>query len=266
MRVLIKGAGDLATGVAQNLLRAGLEVLMTENEKPLAIRRGVALAQAVYDGQISVEDLTGVLVHNLAEARQVIATRQIPVLVDPTLASKDEFAPDILVEATLSKKNSGITITDAPCVIALGPGYLAGQDAHVVVETMRGHDLGRLIYEGPAIPNTGSPGRVSGYTMERVLKANANGVFRPLHEIGDLVRMGEPIAYCGAAEPIRAKLDGCLRGILMPGLQVCEGLKVGDIDPRPLPEHCFTVSDKARALGGAVLTAICQFQAAGCKH
>lgn len=261
MKVMIKGAGDLATGVAQCLFRAGMEVLLTEIPQPLAIRRTVALAQAVYDGRAEVEDLQGLLVADLDEAAAAIRARKLPVLVDEHLASLPAFQPDVLVEGTLAKQNTGITKTDAPLVVAMGPGFCAGTDAHVVVETMRGHHLGRLIYDGPALPDTGSPGLMYGFTDERLLKANGDGIFEPCQAIGDIVRIGDPIAFCGAPEPLRAQIGGCLRGLLQPGLPVYAGMKVGDIDPRPEPAHCYSISDKARALGGAVLTAILQWQA-----
>lgn len=259
MRVLIKGAGDLATGVAQALHRAGMEILMTEIAGPLAVRRGVALAQAVFDGETRVEDVTGRRAADLAEAARIIADGAIPVLVDEQLSCLAQFAPQVLIEATLAKKNRGLTLDIAPFTIALGPGFTAGRDARVVIETMRGNDLGRLIYEGEALPDTGQPGVVAGVSLERLLRANAAGVFRHALEIGDLVEAGQTVAYCGDT-PLTARISGCVRGLLQQGLTVKPGMKVGDIDPRPLPEICFSVSDKARALGGAALVAIMQWQ------
>lgn len=258
MRVLIKGAGDLATGVAQALHRAGLEVLLTETAHPLAVRRGAALAQAVFDGQAQVEDITGRLARDVDEAREFIKQGLVPLLVDKELRCLAEFAPSVLVDATVAKKNSGFTLGMAPFMVALGPGFMAGQDVDVVVETMRGNDLGRLIYTGCAIADTGEPGIVEGQSLGRLLKANAAGVFRPVKQLGDIVRAGEIVAYCGDT-PLAARISGCVRGLLQQGLAVQPGLKVGDIDPRPEPALCFGVSDKARAIGGAVLVSIMQW-------
>ena len=260
MRVLIKGAGDLATGVAQALWRAGMEVLMTETEQPLAVRRGAALAQAVYDGVFRVEDMEGKLARDVEEALGFIQAGAIPVLPDAPLNSLAEFAPGVLVEATIAKKNRGLKTGMAPFTLALGPGFFAGRDADVVLETMRGPYLARLIYKGEALPDTGEPGEVAGFTGERLLRANAAGLFAHRRSIGDMVKAGDIVAYCGA-RPLAASIDGCLRGLLQRGLPVKEGMKVGDIDPLGKPELCFCVSDKARALGGSALTAIMQWQA-----
>jgi xanthine dehydrogenase accessory factor len=262
MRVLIKGAGDLATGVAQALWRAGMEVLMTEIAQPLAVRRGAALAQAVFDGATRVEDMQGHLVKDVPAALRAIGAGFIPVLVDKDLHSLVEFKPQVLAEATLAKKNSGLKCGLAPFTLALGPGFYAGLDADVVLETMRGPYLARLIYEGEALPNTGEPGPVAGYTSERLLRAHADGLFAHEHKIGDMVKTGEVVAYCGE-RPLKANIDGCLRGLLHKGIVVKTGMKVGDIDPLGKQELCFSVSDKARALGGSALTAIMQWQQSG---
>ena len=258
MRVLIRGAGDLASGVAQALWRAGMEILMTEIAKPLAVRRGAALAQAVYDGVARVEDMEGRLVENIEPVRRVIADGAIPVLLDANLRSLAEFSPQVLIDATLAKKNYGLSCGIAPFMLALGPGFIAGQDVDVVIETMRGNDLGRLIYKGEALPDSGIPGLVGGYSAERLLRANADGRFSQERNIGDMVEMGEIVAHCGE-KPLVALIDGCLRGLLQQGLIVKAGMKVGDIDPHCEKEVCFTISDKARALGGAALVAIMQW-------
>jgi xanthine dehydrogenase accessory factor len=254
-KVLIKGAGDLATGVAHTLHTTGFGVLLTEISRPTAIRRQVAFAQAVYDGTMKVEGVKAILVTNIAAAIKEIEQGNIAVLADEQLVCLTKYAPEILIDATLAKKNTGLSRNMAPLVIALGPGFIAGEDADVVIETMRGHDLGRLIYAGSAAPDTGTPGEVGGKTTERLLRASASGKFRALKQIGDYVQTGKIVATCGN-QPVYAQIEGFLRGILMDELQVSQGMKVGDIDPRCKYEHCFTISDKARALGGAVLTAI----------
>lgn len=259
MRVLIKGAGDLATGVAQALKRAGLEILMTEISEPLAVRRGAALAQAVYDGFMRVEDMEALLVEDVDAALHVITEGAIPVLVDADLRSLTEFLPQVLIDATLAKKNCCLKSDMAPFTLALGPGFFAGRDADVVIETMRGPDLARLLYEGEALPDTGEPGFVGGYSTERLLLANAYGFFRHVRQIGDIVKSGDVVACCGEKQLI-ASIDGCLRGLLQQGLKVKKGMKVGDIDPQSKTELCYVISDKARALGGAALVAIMQWR------
>ena len=162
------------------------------------------------------------------------------------------------MDAILAKKNLGTAITDAPIVLALGPGFTAGVDCHGVVETKRGHDLGRLILEGSAIPNTGVPGDIGGYTEERIIRAPADGMFEPLAAIGDRVEEGAPVARV-AGSVVCARLTGVVRGMLPAGLAVKQGMKAGDIDPRCEARHCFTVSDKARAIGGGVLEGLLYF-------
>ncbi|MCR4963483.1 MAG: EF2563 family selenium-dependent molybdenum hydroxylase system protein [Firmicutes bacterium] len=259
MRVLIKGAGDLATGVACSLYQAGFQILMTELSSPTVIRREVAFAQAVYQGWMEVEEVRAHLVGDLDDAWAVIEDGDIPILIDEDMDVLQLFQPDVLVEATLAKHNTGIDKDMAPLVVALGPGFIAGVDADVVVETMRGHNLGRLIYSGGALPNTNTPGVVGGKSTERLLRATGDGLFETCAEIGQFVHAGDLLAYCGGVE-MTATIDGYLRGLLHPELPVFQGMKVGDIDPRCEQSHCFTISDKARALGGSVLTAIMRWQ------
>lgn len=255
MKILIKGAGDLASGIAYRLHKAGFPLLMTELPQPMAIRRSVAFAQAVFDGEAMVEDSKGILVDSLQKAYAVIEEGFIPVLADPETACQKEFQAPVIIDAMLAKRNINTSIGDAPMVIALGPGFYAGKDCHAVIETQRGHNLGRIYYEGAAADNTGVPGDVGGHSLKRLLKAPTAGIFEPVKTLGDLVQRGEIIAYCGE-QPLRAEIDGCLRGLLYRGLPVQEGMKVGDIDPRGKVSYCDTVSDKARALGGAALEAI----------
>ena len=253
--VLIKGAGDLASGVALRLHRAGFRVVMTDLPVPLAIRRSVSFCPAITQGFAQVEDLMGRFARSRQETEDILAAGEVPVLADPAAQCRDWLRPFVLVDAILAKKNLGTASTDAPIVIALGPGFVAGADCHAVIETMRGHDLGRVIYRGSARPNTGVPGDVGGYTSERVMHAPAAGIFHGVRKIGDVVEAGETVATVGET-PVLAKISGVLRGLLADGIDAPKGLKCADIDPRCRRENCFTVSDKARSLGGAVLEAM----------
>ena len=254
MRVVIRGAGDLASGVALRLWRAGMDVVLLDVAKPTAIRRTVAFSEAIVHGEQTVEDVTARLA-TVETVEETLAAGCIPVLVDPEGRSIPTLRPDALVDAILAKRNLGTEITDAPVVIGVGPGFTAGVDCHAVVETMRGHSLGRVIREGSAIPKTGIPGLIGGFAGERVLRAPAAGLFHPLRDIGDAVTEGEVLATVeGKSMP--ATLTGILRGILPEGTEVFPGMKAGDIDPRCQRSHCFTASDKALAVGGGVLEAI----------
>lgn len=258
MLVLIKGAGDLATGTAVRLYRAGFPVVMTDIAQPTAVRRTVAFSQCMYDGVTEVEGITARRAANGEEASAILAAGEIPVLVDPEARILDELPFGAVVDAILAKRNLGTSLTDAPIVLALGPGFTAGVDCHGVVETMRGHDLGRLILEGSAIPNTGVPGDVGGYTKERIIRAPADGPFEPVARIGQKVELGDVVAKVNGV-PVAAQLTGIVRGMLPAGIPVTKGMKSGDIDPRCEVRHCFTVSDKARAIGGGVLEGLLYF-------
>jgi xanthine dehydrogenase accessory factor len=253
--VVIKGAGDLATGVAYRLYRAGLPVVMTEVARPTAIRRAVALAETVYEGQVIVEDLCGRLASDPAVAGDILAAGQVPVLVDPEARVIDALRPRAVVDARMAKRNLGTRLDEAPIVVGLGPGFRAGLDVHAVIETLRGHTLGRVLLEGEAQANTGVPGTVGGQSERRVLRAPAAGMFTALRHIGDLVAEGDVVAAVDS-RPVVAALSGVLRGILHDGLPVQRGMKVGDVDPRGIREYCFTISDKALAIGGGALEAI----------
>lgn len=253
--VVIKGAGDLASGVAHRLHQAGFPVIMTEIPRPTVIRRAVAFAEAVYSGAVTVEGVTARLVTGPEEALTKATRGEIAVLVDPRAGVIATLRPEIVVDAIMAKTNLGTSMEQAPIVIALGPGFTAGRDAHAVVETRRGHYLGRVIWQGEALPNTGIPGEVMGYTEERVLRAPADGIFMGCKANGDLVTTGETVAMVGEV-PLPARISGVLRGILHDGLEVTRGMKVGDIDPRGERDYCFTISDKARAIAGGVLEAI----------
>jgi xanthine dehydrogenase accessory factor len=255
-RAVVKGAGDMATGVALCLHHAGFAVAMTEIAQPTVVRRTVAFAQAVYEGSANVEGAHAVRV-DAAGIEGALAQSHIAVVVaEDATETLDVVRPALLVDAIIAKRNLGTRMADAPAVIGLGPGFVAGQDVHAVVETKRGHDLGRSLFVGSACENTGVPGDIGGYTWQRVVRSPAAGVFRTVTEIGDLVTAGDVLGYVGA-QPVCAALDGVLRGLLHTGLAVTVGFKLGDVDPRGDPSRCFTVSDKARAVGGGVLTAAC---------
>lgn len=253
--VVIKGGGDLATGVVHRLHRAGMRTVVAELAQPTVIRRAVAVASAVCEGQVEVEGLVARLAESDEEIRAALAGGQVPVVVDPRGGVITRLRPTVVVDAIMAKRNAGTRITDAPIVIGLGPGFTAGVDVHAVIETNRGHNLGRVILAGSAEPHTGVPGPVAGSTRERVLRAPCEGTFTSKRHIGDLVEAGKVVAFV-AGEPIAAKISGVVRGLLADGLFVKAGMKVGDIDPRGVREHCFTISDKARAIGGGVLEAI----------
>ena len=256
MLVLIRGAGDIATGIALRLYRAGMQVVMTDLPHPTAIRRTVSFSEAMLKGQTRVENITARFVP-VEQVQSVLAAGEIPVLADPDCKCKELLQPQVLVDAILAKKNLGTIITDAPVVIAVGPGFTAGVDCHAVVETMRGHYLGRAIWDGPAQPNTAVPGLIGGYAGERVLRAPAEGIFRPVLEIGAQVQAGDVAGFVGET-PMTCTIGGILRGILPDGTPVHKGMKAGDVDPRCEKAHCYCASDKALAVGGGVLEAILQ--------
>lgn len=255
MRVLIKGAGDLASGIACRLSCCGFQVMMTELAVPTAVRRTVSFSRAVYEGNVSIEEIDGVLVHTKEELEQALAEQKIAVIVDAEVTHMDWYEPEVVIDAILAKRNTGTTIEDAPLVIGVGPGFTAEKDCHYVIETKRGHYLGQVIEKGSAIPNTGIPGEVGGYTIERVIRSERAGLFQPIAHIGEQVKAGQIVALCDG-EPIQAQIGGIVRGMLQEGLRVEAGMKCGDIDPRCRLAHCFTVSEKARAIGGGALEAI----------
>ena len=257
MLVVIRGGGDIASGVALRLYRCGVTPVLCEIPFPTAIRRTVCFSEAVRLGETAVEGVPA----RRAEAEEVpglISRGIIPVLVDPEAACVRALKPDVVVDAILAKRNLGTSRDMAPIVVAVGPGFTAGVDCHAVVETMRGHTLGRAIYQGGALPNTAVPGLIGGYAGERVLRAPADGVFRAARQIGDQVRAGDTAGYMEGL-PVVCTIDGVLRGLLADGTEVVKGLKSGDVDPRCRPEFCRMVSDKALAVGGGVLEAILHF-------
>lgn len=255
MMIIIKGAGDLATGIAYRLKKSGFDIVMTEINKPTTVRRTVAFSQAIFDNEIIIEGIKGVKVNNINEIYKEINKGNIPIIIDEKAKIIKELKPDVVVDAIIAKKNLGTSIDDAPIVIGVGPGFEAKVDCHLVVETKRGHYLGKVIEEGSAIPNTGVPGNIGGYTKERIIRATGNGKIKPVVKIGDFVKKGDIVAYIDGVE-VLAQIDGIVRGMLQEGIEVFEGMKSGDIDPRCEKDHCFTISDKARSIGGGVLEAI----------
>jgi len=254
--VVIKGGGDLATGAAHRLHRVGVKVVVTELAQPTVIRRAVAVGSAVYEGRAEVEGLVAQLVESYQDMRAVLAGGQVPVVIDPRGEVITRLRPTVVVDAIMAKRSTGATtITDSPIVIGLGPGFTAGVDVHAVIETNRGHHLGRVILSGSAEPHTSLPGPTAGFTRERVLRAPCEGTFTGKRRIGDAVQAGEAVASV-AGQPVVANISGVVRGLLADGLLVKAGTKVGDVDPRGIRQHCFTISDKARAIGGGVLEAI----------
>jgi xanthine dehydrogenase accessory factor len=251
---VVKGGGDIGSGVAWRLCRSGFPVVVLEKNQPTVIRRKVSFAAAVYEGAVTVEGVTAQRV-DLAHVRDVLDRGNIPVLVDPGAEAVAVLRAAVLVDAILAKRNTGTQIADAPLVVALGPGFSAGQDCHAVVETARGHTLGRVYWQGAALAHTGVPGEIMGISEERVLRAPAMGLFEPLAQIGDLVQAGQAVARV-AGQPVAARIDGVVRGLLYGGLPATPGMKVGDVDPRGQVDYCFTISDKALAVAGGVLEAI----------
>ncbi len=254
--VIVRGGGDIASGTIQKLYRSGFKVLILEIERPTFIRRKVCYGEAVYDEEFTLEGITSKLIKSLEEIEGVFEEGAIPVLVDEQGYSIEKLKPRIVIDAILAKKNLGTNMNMADITIALGPGFEAGKDVHAVVETMRGHNLGKIIFNGRAVKNTGVPGEIKGFSKERVIYSPIVGIIKNVREIGDIVKKDELLAYVEDKE-IRATIDGVLRGIIRNNSFVTEGLKIADIDPRlSEKENCFTISDKARAIGGAVLEAV----------
>ena len=260
--IVVRGGGDLATGTIYKLKKSGFPVLILEVAHPSAIRRNVAFCEAVYQGEQTVEDMTCYLADSLAHAQKLLSEGKLAVLVDPTGESIPKLKPLAVVDAILAKKNLGTNRNMAPITVALGPGFTAGEDVDAVIETKRGHHLGRVLWEGTAAPNTGIPGIIGGYGKERVIHCPAEGILRNVKKITDTVSKGEVIAVVetqGGIVPVAATLDGILRGLIRDGYPVKPGFKMADIDPRAEElGNCFTISDKARCIAGGVLEAIMQ--------
>ena len=286
MLIVVRGGGDIATGTIHRLWKSGFRLLVLETDYPSAIRRQVSVCEAVYRRETKVEDLTAVRIEPsawtewisnpqreeneisivrkqlLQEIRHCYQLRVVPVLVDAKGISIGLLKPQVVIDAILAKKNLGTGIEMAPLTIALGPGFEAGADVHYVVETMRGHNLGRVIEKGSAMPNTGVPGVIAGYDRERVIHSPAEGRIKPVHKIGDYVNQGEIIAEIivenGTIVPVLASITGLIRGLITEGYPVTKGFKIADIDPRQNEyDNCFTISDRARCIAGSVLELVC---------
>lgn len=260
--IIVRGGGDLATGTIHRLWAAGLRVLVLEIENPAAIRRQVALCEAVYTKTTEVEGLRAVRIDRYEEAEAVWQENSVPILIDPKGVSIGALKPAVVIDAILAKRNLGTRRDMASLTIALGPGFTAGEDVDVVVETKRGHRLGRIIREGAAIPNTGIPGVIGGYGAERVIHAQAAGIFKNVRVIGDIVEAGDTIAEIwqedGKKLPVQTQITGILRGLLRDGYRVTEHFKVADVDPRKEElSNSFLISDKARCIAGSVLELVC---------
>ncbi|HON44630.1 MAG TPA: selenium-dependent molybdenum cofactor biosynthesis protein YqeB [Planctomycetota bacterium] len=253
--VLIKGAGDLASGIGHKLFQSGFPVVMTDLQHPTAIRRTVSFSSAILEKQYTIENVVAEHALHFEQVQQIIQQNKIAVITDPLCQILQQLRPHIFIEATISKKNTGIHLTDAPIVLGIGPGYTAPQDCHAVVETKRGHHLGRVYYQGSALPNTGIPGNIEGFTKERLLLSPCQGIFKTERNIADKVQQGDVIATV-QNQPLVAPISGVIRGLLAHGTPVEKNMKSGDIDPRNEVSYCFTVSDKARAIAGGVLEAI----------
>jgi len=253
--VVVRGGGDVASGTIQRLHRSGFRVLVLELPRPLVVRRTVAFAQAVVDGRITVEDITALRIRTAEEAQSVWNQGHVPVLVDPEGSCIGLLKPDVVVDATMAKRPTGTHRGMAPVTIALGPGFTAGVDVDAVIETLEGHDLGRVIFSGSASADTGLSVPLLGYAAERVLRAPCDGIITNRRAIGDTVVRGDVIAHVGD-RAVTADIGGVIHGLIQDGMHVEAGLKIGDIDPRGIRSYCYTIFDKARAIGGGVLEAI----------
>lgn len=271
--IICRGGGDLATGIVHRLFRAGFPVLVLETDSPAAIRRQVSFSEAVYDGTATVEGVTAERIASAdrASVNHVLEEGRVPLLVDPEGSSIPLLKPDIVVDAIIAKKNLGTAKEMAPLVIGVGPGFTAGEDVDLVVESMRGHNLARIFTTGSALPNTGIPGNIGGFTKERVLHAEAAGYMKNIRQIGDIVEKGEEIAriyekmtedgtFSGSYVSVEASISGMIRGLIREGYHFQKGFKIADIDPRESElANCFSISDKARSIGGSVLEAVCGY-------
>ena len=271
--IICRGGGDLATGIVHRLFRAGFPVLVLETDSPAAIRRQVSFSEAVYDGTATVEGVTAERIASAdrASVNHVLEEGRVPLLVDPEGSSIPLLKPDIVVDAIIAKKNLGTAKEMAPLVIGVGPGFTAGEDVDLVVESMRGHNLARIFTTGSTLPNTGIPGNIGGFTKERVLHAEAAGYMKNIRQIGDIVEKGEEIAriyekmtedgtFSGSYVSVEASISGMIRGLIREGYHFQKGFKIADIDPRESElANCFTISDKARSIGGSVLEAVCGY-------
>lgn len=255
MLVIIRGAGDIATGIGHRLYMSGFDVIFLEKENPSMVRRKVSFSEAVYEDEITIENLTAKLSDSKYESLSLIKKGIVPVMIDPDGKYIEQFKPKIIVDGILAKKNIGTYKDMADIVIGVGPGFSAGEDVETVVETKRGHMLGKVIYKGTPEPNTGIPGNIGGFTEERVLRAKSDGNIKVLKDIGTLVEKGDVVATICECQ-VETKISGVIRGMIRDNYYVYEGMKIGDVDPRGEEKYCYQISDKARAVAGGVLEAI----------
>ena len=256
LTIVIKGAGEMASAAAWRLYMANFKkILMLEVANPLAVRRKVSFCEALHGGGQTVEGVKAVLANTIEDIHRLWGQGRIAVAVDPQWLLLKQLGPKVVVDAILAKKNLGTRMMDAELVIGLGPGFIAGSDVHMVIETNRGHDLGRIITTGSAEANTGLPGSIAGITGERILRATAAGSFKATRSIGDIVTAGETIGTV-AGQKISSRIDGVLRGLIRSGTAVTRGLKIGDVDPRGKKQYCFTISEKGRTIGGSILESV----------
>lgn len=259
MNVLIRGGGDLGSGVALRLHNVGFNIVVTEVEQPLALRRTVSFANAIYEDQIEIEGIKAKKINSTKEIPQLISEKIIPVLISPDTISFSTFTPNVVVDARLLKKFINYDLKDKPMIIGLGPGFIAGKNCHSVIETNRGHYLGRVIWQGEAQANTATPGTVMKKSAERVLRAPTSGKISSNLSLGSFVKQGDEIGTV-AGIPFYAPFDGCLRGLMHNDIYVTEGLKIGDVDPRMDENLISFVSEKSLAIAGGVLEAILSYQ------
>lgn len=252
--IILRGGGDIATGIAHRLYQSGFHVVISEIEKPTAIRRRVSFCEAIYSGEIEVEGVKAVL-STKGEVLENLKLGLLPVVIDENCSLAYDLKPLAVIDSILAKKNLGTKKDMALITVGVGPGFSAGVDVDLVVETNRGHHLGKVIDKGKAMDNTGIPGTIQGYTAERVVRASAEGQVKNIKKIGDIVKADDILCTTGGVE-VRANIDGVIRGLIKDGLEVEKGMKIGDIDPRAIVEYTYTISDKARAVGGGVLEAI----------
>lgn len=252
--IIFRGGGDVATGSIQKIFRVGYPIIVLEMPFPTTVRKTVALSEAVYLGEVQIEDVPAKLCHNYKEAFQAIENKKVAILIDPKGKAIWDLKPLAVVDSIIAKKNIGTNRSMAPITIALGPGFVAGHDVDVVIETNRGHDLGKLIFKGSAAPNTHQPGNIDGYTLERVLRAPCAGRIQNYKQIGDIVTKGEVLSIVNGEE-IRAKINGVVRGMIENSSFVHKGMKIGDVDPR-YDTDFNSISDKARNIGGGTLEAL----------
>jgi len=253
--VIIRGGGDIASGIIYRLFMSGYKIVVLETEYPSTIRRTVSFGEVVYSGTTEIEGIKGVLANDIEDIYKILEDGNIPIYVDPNGSIIKELKQIAIVDAILAKKNLGTNKNMAPITIGVGPGFEAGKDVDLVIESKRGHYLGKVIYSGQVAKNTGKPGEVLGYVEERVIRSNADGIVKPLYKIGDRIEKGDTVCQIGESR-VTAQISGILRGMIKEGFIAKKGLKIGDIDPRGVKDHIYTISDKALAVGGGVLEGI----------